>query len=179
MLAYRPCFQQQAAGGHGPWEADGPCTPVHIFSFPSLFMLLVSYPIAYGRNSLPLVICSEGTFVKMRLGPLSACLTQVILTNCLQTSTLLSTLFTVTVKPLAQREEGMWKSSPWKSLFSLLLGKPRQMAISCGPRGICFLALGQLCFVGANAVPPAAMDNRGYGLWKGDTELKAEGRLQN
>lgn len=174
LRAYRPHFQQQGAGGHSNGEADGHCTHTLL---PFLVYALALISKRLGKKLPASGHMFWGNICKNEIGA-SLCLSHSChLNQLLPDFHTVSILFVVTAKPLAQREEGMWETCPWKSLFSLLLCEPRKMAFSCGPRGICFLALGQLYDLPPS--PPAAMDNRGYGLWKGDTGLKANGRLQN
>lgn len=82
---------------------------VHLYMYfhcPSLFILLVSYPIALGRTSLPLVICPEGTFIHKNNTEASLCLSHSSHLNQLPPDFHNVSIFsTVTLKPLAQREE--------------------------------------------------------------------------
>lgn len=66
LLVYGPHFQQQEVRRHQLRGRGTLYTWLHMYLHcPSLFILLVSYPIALGRTSIPVIICPEGTSTKI------------------------------------------------------------------------------------------------------------------
>lgn len=104
----------------------------------------------------------------MILGPLSACHTQVILTNCLQTSTHKFIIHGYRQTTGTEREGEVGELSLEVPLLSRAQLEARRMALSCGSRGIYFLALGQLYVLSTLMLPSTVVGNRGYGLLKDD-----------